>query len=199
MNSPTHHSQELTGKAAERHFLFVMASSRHGGNSEQLARLAARSLDANVKQTWISLADVELDDFLDQRHDGDGTYPMPQGAALGLLDTTMSATDVVFVTPLYWYSLPTLAKRYLDHWSAWMRVEDLGFREAMAGTRMWNITVSADEDQSFAQPLVQALRHTATYMQMPWQGAVIGYGNRPGEVLSHAPSIEQAQLLFHAK
>ena len=40
-----------------------MASSRHGGNSEQLARLAARSLDANVKQTWISLADVELDDF----------------------------------------------------------------------------------------------------------------------------------------
>ena len=199
MNSQLHHSQKLTDNAAERHFVFVMASSRHGGNSEQLARLAASSLDASVKQTWISLADVELDDFLDQRHDGDGTYPMPQNGAARLLEATMDATDLVFVTPLYWYSLPTLAKRYLDHWSAWMRVPNLAFRERMAGKRFWNITVSADEDQSFAEPLIRSLQHTANYMQMVWQGSLVGYGNRPGDVMEHEESLQSARLYFNAK
>lgn len=186
-------SRSSHAKGGERHFVFVLASSRRGGNSEQLARYAARSLGNEVVQTWISLSDFGLDDFVDQRHEGNGSYPMPEGAAMSLLEATMKATDLVFVTPLYWYSLPTLAKRYLDHWSAWMRVENLGFVDRMAGVRLWNITVSADEDQSFADPLVQALRHTAGYMRMQWQGAVIGYGNRPGDVMNHPPSLAKVE------
>ena len=46
---------------------------------------------------------------LDQRHDGDGIYPMPQGG-IRFVDTTMSATDLVFVTPLYWYSFTDFGK-----------------------------------------------------------------------------------------
>ena len=38
-----------------------------------------------------------------------------------LLDATLAATDLVFVAPVYWYSLPAAAKLYLDYWSAWLR------------------------------------------------------------------------------
>lgn len=181
-----------------RHFVFLLASTRTNGNSEQLARHAAAHLPKDTKQTWVRLQDYDMPAFIDHRHEGDGSYAAPEGAAKDLLDLSLSATDVVFVTPLYWYSLPTLAKHYLDHWSGWMRVPGLQFREQMQGRRLWNITVTADQDQSFAQGLIDSLRHTAGYMQMAWQGSLIGYGNRPGDVMDDAASVERAQSYFAA-
>lgn len=183
-------------KPTLHHFVFLLASTRANGNTEQLARYAAQFLPSDAKQTWIHLKDHAMPAFLDQRHEGDGSYPSPVDAAHALLQATLSATDLVFVTPLYWYSLPTLAKHYLDHWSGWMRVPGLKFREKMQGRRLWNITVTADLDQSYAQALVDSLRRTAEYMQMPWQGSLIGYGNRPGDVMDDQASLEKAQTYF---
>lgn len=180
----------------KRRFLFLLASSRANGNSEQLARFAAQSLPADAEQVWLHLADLKMPDFADQRHHGDGSYPAPEGKMAQLLDQTLAATDIVFVTPLYWFSLPTAAKHYLDHWSGWMRVPGLDFLKRMAGRNMWNVTVSADEDQSFAQPLIDTLRYSAAYAAMPWRGALVGYGNRPGEVMQDEKSLRSAQTFF---
>src|SRR4051794_6737152 len=128
----------------ERHFLFIVASARVAGavgNTEWLAREAARHLPAGATLRWIHLNSLALADFEDRRHDV-GTYPMPEGDALALLDATLAATDLVFVTPLYWYSLPNRLKLYLDHWSAWMRVPGLDFKARMQGKRAWAITTS---------------------------------------------------------
>jgi multimeric flavodoxin WrbA len=179
-----------------RRFLFLLASSRAHGNTEQLARYAAKFLPAEVEQEWLNLNDYNMPDFIDQRHEGDGTYPKPQGAMHELLDATLAATDLVFVTPLYWYSLPAAAKKYLDHWSGWMRVPGVDFKEKMRGCRLWNITVTADEDQTYAQALVDSLRLTADYMDMPWNGSLIGYGNRPGEVMQDERALERAANYF---
>lgn len=183
-------------RAKQSHFLFVLSSSRSDGNTAQLARYAASFLDSNVQQTWVSLQELDLPEFVDQRHQGNGHYTMPSGNALELLQATLNATDVVLVTPLYWYSLPTLAKRYLDHWSGWMRVAGLQFRERMAGKRLWNITVLSDEDTSYASPLVSSLELTAGYLQMKWQGSLLGYGNRPGDIMQHEPSLISASQYF---
>lgn len=182
-----------TQNKSTRRFLFLLASSRENGNTEQLARAAAQSLPDEVEQVWLRLADLEMPEFEDKRHSGDGTYSAPEGKMAQLLHETLAATDIVFVTPLYWYSLPTAAKKYLDHWSGWMRIPELNFFERMAGRNMWNVTVTADEDQSFAQPLIEALRHSANYAEMPWRGALIGYGNRPGEVMQHEKSVHSAR------
>ncbi|MBC3875829.1 flavodoxin family protein [Undibacterium flavidum] len=179
-----------------RRFLFLLTSSRAQGNTEQLARYAAQFLPTDVEQEWRDLNDYAMPDFVDQRHDADGTYPAPQGAMRELLDATLAATDLVFVTPLYWYSLPAVAKKYLDHWSGWMRVPGYDFKEKMRGRRLWNITVTADEDQSFAKALVESLRFTAGYMDMPWNGSLIGYGNRPGDVMQDQRALAQATHYF---
>lgn len=189
----------MTNTQAQSHprrFLFLLASSRAQGNTEQLARYAATFLPAEVEQEWINLHDYDMPDFVDQRHTGDGEYLAPQGAMRELLDATLAATDLVFVTPLYWYSLPAAAKKYLDHWSGWMRVPGYDFKEKMRGRRLWNITVTADEDQSYAQALVDSLRLTAGYMEMPWNGSLVGYGNRPGEVMQDVRALERAVNYF---
>jgi multimeric flavodoxin WrbA len=122
-------------------FLFLNASTRepgHIGNTETLARRAAEGLPENAGQTCCKLADLELPPFVDLRHTA-GTYPMPSGDAKPLLDATLAASDLVFVSPVYWFSIPSPMKIYLDHWSAWLRVPGLDFKERMAGKRLWEI------------------------------------------------------------
>jgi multimeric flavodoxin WrbA len=183
---------------AEHKFLFLLSSARHGGNAEILARHAARHLPSAAKQEWLRHSDLPLPDFIDTRHDegSSGTYPMPEGHGKTLLDATLAASDLVFVAPLYWYSVPFHAKLYVDHWSGWMRVPGVDFKARMAGKRMWGITVVSDEDFSVADPLTGMLRLGADYMSMTYKGTLIGYGNKPGDVLNDKHSLERAAKFF---
>jgi multimeric flavodoxin WrbA len=182
-----------------RRFLFLLTSSRENGNTEQLARYASTFLPEGAEQVWLNLNDYEMPAFSDRRHDGDGTYPAPEGKMAILLGETLAATDLVFVTPLYWYSLPTSAKQYLDHWSAWMRVPGIDFLERMKGRNLWNITVLADEDTSNASALTDTLHRTADYAGMSWRGALLGYGNRPGDVMHDHRVLRDARRFLNAE
>ncbi len=177
-----------------RHFLFLLASARRNGNSETLARRTVQGL--NGDQTWLRLSDLPLEPFEDIRHEGDGTYPAPERHAQTLLNATLGASDLIFVAPLYWYGLPASAKLYLDHWSGWMRIPGLGFKERMAGKTMWAITAFSDEDGALADPLFATLRHSAGYMSMRWGGTLLGFANRPGDIEADAEACAAAELFF---
>ena len=180
----------------EREFLFVLGSARHNGNTEHLARYAARSLPASVKQVWIHLFDHKLPLFEDIRHHETRKYSVASESEKLLLDTTLAATDIVIASPVYWYSISAATKLYLDHWSAWMRHDGIEFRARMASKTLWAISALSDEDWSGAQPLIDTLRLSAEYMKMKWGGVLLGYGNRPGDVMDDAPSLERAEKFF---
>lgn len=189
-----------TDPCAARRFLFLITSARENGNTEALARHAAATLDPGIERSWVRLSDHPLPSFVDIRHEpsAGGVYPAPSGPARSLLDETLAATDLVFVVPLYWYSLPASAKLYLDHWSGWMRIPGLDFRQRMGGKTMWALTTISDDDRSAADPLFGTLQRSAAYMGMRWGGSVIGYGNRPGEALSEAGTLHAARALFRS-
>src|SRR3954471_19437624 len=151
-----------------RSFLFVVSSTRIGGNTETLARAAARTLSPEFEQTWIRLTDHPLPPFEDTRHSTG--YAPPEGNAKLLCDATLAATDLVLVVPVYWYSFPTPLKLYLDHWSAWMRIPQLKFKETLAGRTLHGVVVDSDEDPADGSslPVIDALRRTAEYMGMKW-------------------------------
>lgn len=189
-------ADQPSGTEAPRRFLFLDASARTDGNSARLARLAAESsLPARAEQRWLRLDEHPLPPFRDLRHTGDGGYPEPAGHERTLLDATLAATDLVFVAPLYWYSLPTSAKLYLDHWSAWMRVPGVDFRARLGGGTIWAVTALATEDDK-AEPLIGTLRLTAEYMGMRWGGVLLGNGSRPGEVLDDERAVIAAKSFF---
>ncbi|MEV7924369.1 MULTISPECIES: NAD(P)H-dependent oxidoreductase [unclassified Kitasatospora] len=189
-------ADQPTGAEAPRTFLFLNASARAGGNSEQLARLAAEaSLPAGSEQRWLRLSEHPLPPFEDLRHVEGGRHPEPVGHERTLLDATLAATDLVFVAPLYWYSLPTSAKLYLDHWSSWLRQPGADFRARMRGGTIWGVTALATEDDK-AEPLIGTLRLTAEYMGMRWGGALLGNGTRPGDVLRDERALIAAKSFF---
>ncbi|MBV8932700.1 MAG: NAD(P)H-dependent oxidoreductase, partial [Kutzneria sp.] len=136
-----------------RSFLFVLASSRLGGNTETLARMAAEALPDSVERRWIRLRDVPLPPFVDLRHAGIQAVSTPAGNEKVLLDATLAATDVVIASPLYWYSVSADAKQYLDYWSGWMRLPRANFMDTMRGKKLWGVSVLSEEDPAQADPL----------------------------------------------
>ncbi len=182
--------------ADPRAFSFFVASVRapgHLGNTEWLARRAAAALPTSVPQAWHHLASLNLPPFVDQRHTI-GSYPAPEGDLALLLDATLSATDLVFVAPVYWYSLPASLKTYLEHWSAWMRVPDVPFRASMAEKTLWLVTTSGDRER--AQPLIDTVRLCAEFLNMRWGGALHGRGGAPGVVEGDAEAVVAAAGFF---
>ena len=175
-----------------RHFLFLLASGRVDGNTEQLARRAAAALPPDVARTWLRLSDLPLAPFRDLRH-GPEPYPDPAGHEKVLADATLAATDLVMAAPLYWYGLPASAKLYLDYWSAWMRVPGLDFKRRMAGKALWAVCALSDDDRSTADPYVGTLRLSAEYLHMTWAGVLFGSGNRPGDVLADTQAVAEAE------
>ena len=180
----------------EREIVFILGSARHDGNTEHLARYAAKSLPASVKQTWLHLLDHKLPLFEDIRHHETRRYSVGSESEKKLLDATLAATDIVIASPVYWYSISAATKLYLDHWSAWMRLEGVDFKARMASKTLWAISALSDEDWSGAQPLIDTLRLSAEYMKMKWGGVLLGYGNRPRDVLNDTPSLERAETFF---
>jgi multimeric flavodoxin WrbA len=181
-----------------RHFLFLVASARVPGvigNTETLARRAALHLPAGARATWLHLNDLAIAPFDDRRHDV-GSYPMPEADTRRLLEATLAATDIVFVTPLYWYSLPHRLKLYLDHWSAWMRIPDLDFKGRMQGKRAWAVTTSGSREKT--QPMFDSLALCADFLAMHWQGALWGRGGAPGAIEADDAALASATTFFGA-
>ena len=169
---------------SNRRLLFLLGSTRRAGNSELLARHAAGFLPASVGQQWLFLPDYPLPPFVDLRHDQGYSAPTA-GPEKTLLGATLAATDLVLVSPLYWYALSTPAKHYLDYWSAWLRLPGLDFLALMRGKTLWSV-VAGSGPAAEAQPLQDALQLTADYMGMRWGGGLYGNGSRPGDVRQDA-------------
>lgn len=186
------HMHDFSG----RRFLFLLGSTRAGGNTEALAQQAAAQLPSDVDQHWVRLSEMQLPAFADARHDGDGSYPAPTGHARTLLDATLDATDLVIASPLYWYSVSTPTKQYLDHWSGWMRVPGLDFRSRMGGRTLWGVTALAGADHSDADPLVGTLARTARYMRMDFRGVLLASATRPGQVTADEDATLRAKTFF---
>ncbi|GGX73281.1 flavodoxin family protein [Streptomyces fructofermentans] len=178
-----------------RNFLFLLGSSRGDGNTELLARRAAEQLPPGTTRRWLSLAEHPLPDFEDLRHDSDHVRPSEGPAAL-LLDATLAATDLIIASPLYWYSVSAHTKRYLDHWSGWLRTPGADFRRTMAGRTLWGVTALAHAEEEVAEPLVGTLNHTAAYMGMRFGGVLLGNGSRPGDILADSAAMARAKAFF---
>lgn len=173
----------------------MAGSSRTGGNTEALARLAAAGLPAGIPRRWLYLRDLELPPFRDIEH-RDDPVGEPAGVERLLLDATLAATDLVLVTPLYWYSMSWPVKLYLDHWSSWERLPGVGFKEKMRGKTLWAVSVMADEDPRVADPLLRVLELSAAYLGARFAGALLGTGSWPGDVLRDAGAVARARQYF---
>ena len=175
----------------ERRFLFILGSN-HTGTGEALARRAASALPAQVSQDWRRLSELPLPPFPDTDHDA-GARSVA-GNERTLLDATLAATDLVIVSPLYWYNVSASVKLYLDYWGAWLRDPRLAFRERMRGKALWAVVTAGSTDTAKCWPLLESLRMSADYLGMRWGGDLVGHAGRRGP--ADAVAVESAGTLF---
>lgn len=174
-------------------WLFLLASGREWGNSEGLARHAARELSGDHEVTFLRLGDYPLAPFRDYRR-AMGPAEMPVAAAEEvLLHATLAAEAIILAVPVYWYGLPAPAKLYLDYWSKWMRVPGVRFRDSLRGKELGAICAMASARHEEAAPLAEQLRLTAGYMGMGWRGMCLTAGvAEAGEVLEDSAALRAA-------
>ena len=159
-----------------RKMLFLLSSARRNGNTE---RLAVRAVPPNAEARWLDLAAMNLPRFRDLRPH----FLKEQDQTLmSVLADMQWADDIVFVAPIYWYSLPAPAKLFLDHWSGFLDAPDLDFPSSLTGKRLWLITCRADPDPDVARPVEDMMRRTAQWLGLTWGGALHGIGTDPGDV-----------------
>ncbi|MBU7597890.1 NAD(P)H-dependent oxidoreductase [Streptomyces sp. P38-E01] len=187
-------------EAARRSYLFVLGSSRTGGNTEVLARAAADQLPPQISQRWVDLKHVRLPDFRDGVHQGhqgyeEGVFPGGE-AERQLYEATVSATDIVFAAPMYWYGMPAQLKRYFDYWSGWLNAPSLEFQQRMAGRRLWNIAARADPRDEMAEGLIAQLTNAAAFMGMSYGGALLGRGVARRDIYRDQAALARAKTFF---
>ena len=174
--------------------LFVLGSTRRGGNSEGLARRAAEALSAGEAR-FLSLLDHEPPPFRDHRHDG-ADWQAPGDYLPGPLRTlhraTRDADRIVLVTPLCWYGPSWLTKLYLDWWTAW-ETADEGFSDALAGRALGQVTAYSSEDEAAVDALSDMLRRTSDYLGMDWMGRLCARANAPGGWAEDAAATARAR------
>ena len=119
---------------------------------------------------------------------------MPEGELKTLRDASLGATDIVFVSPVYWYSIPSPMKTYIDHWSAWLRVPGLDFKKRMADKTLRVITTSGNREQ--AQPMIDSYALCAQFCSMRWLGALWGKGGPPKAIENDAQAIAAARTFL---
>lgn len=181
----------------QRRFLFLQSSARAAGNSAALARLAAEHLPADTVQDWRDLSSPALPAFHDLRHGSSYEAPL-QGPIADLAAATLAATDIVFVAPLYWRS-PAPAKLYLDHWSHWLRIEEMGFggrhgrQDIVAGDGAFRLNPA-----EIAPAAVEALRLSGVYLAMRWGGALLTDANAPRDWQKDPAAQANARHFFPA-
>ncbi len=180
--------------ADDRSFLFLLGSARAGGNTEILARRAAKELPRDVGQRWIRMSAVPLAPFVDRKHDGEELVP-PAGNERLLFDATVATTDLVIASPVYWYSVSASLKLYFDHWAGWQDQAELRFKEQMRGKTLWGVSALAEAPEQ-AGPVTGTLRQTAEYLGMHWGGHLLGNGSRPGDVLLDDGALKAAETFF---
>lgn len=162
-----------------RRFLFLTASARVQGNSERLARQAAHGLPEGVAVEWFNLHAPALPAFEDLRP---AVIPVPKGRLAALLQAVERASDLVLVSPVYWYAFPAPVHLMLAHFSAFADRPDLHFIDHLRGKGLWLITARADPDPSVPDLAEAMLRRTGDWLGMNWRGALHGVGDGPGSI-----------------
>ncbi|WP_138495106.1 flavodoxin family protein [Paenibacillus pinistramenti] len=168
----------------------INGSGREGGNTEQLTRLALEGLEYKE----IVLREKKILPIVDQRHSPGGFQPVEDDYD-AVIQEVLAHDILVFVTPVYWYSVSGLLKNMIDRWSQSLRDTRFDFKALMAQKKAFVITAGGDNPRIKALPLIEQLKYTFDFVGMPLEGYLIGQASKPGDIQNDERALTEAAWL----
>ncbi|KIL46822.1 flavodoxin family protein [Jeotgalibacillus campisalis] len=173
--------------------LIISGSSRDNGNTEILAKEAAKYFDGDVD--WIYLRKQTIHQITDQRHTENGFTPVEDDHA-GLIKKMVQADTILFATPVYWYGMSGYMKTFVDRWSQALRDPDLDFKQKMQKKPVYVLICGGDRVSVKGIPLILQFQLICEFMNMDFKNYFIGEAKKPGDMLKEQNQLAQMKHFF---
>lgn len=169
----------------------IYGSSRKNGNSELLANTALNG----IRYDEIYLADLHINQIVDQRHEKDGFTVMEDD--FDQIIRQLLQTDIlILATPIYWYSMSGMMKNMVDRLSQAIRDKRYpSFAESIKSIQVIVLAVGGDKPRQKGLPMIQQFQYIFDFLQMAFCHWILAEGNRPEEVLKDKKAIYEALQL----
>ncbi len=135
----------------------LLGTSRYGGNTHQMVDVLAADLGADV----FLLKDYAMTPY-DYEHHNRGDDFLP------LLRTLMTYDDIIFATPIYWYTMSAQMKIFFDRFSDILDIEKPLGRK-LRGQRCWICSTGVEEGAP-PQCFEDVFRLSFEYLGMDYRG-----------------------------
>lgn len=152
--------------------LFINGSPRKHGNT---VALGERFL-SDTPHTTLHLTDYQLN-FIQDYRDTDHPQLDTTDDYETLMTTFAAADDIVLGTPVYWYGMTGQLKVFMDRWFD-SYTNDFDF----TGKRIYLLVVGADQPQTKALGITQAVQHSCEWLKMTFQGTATVTADGPNDV-----------------
>ena len=164
------------------------SSPRRNGNSRALADAALAGATTSGHATrLVHLADHVEGLIRDCRscRRVDGSCSIDDGLEDLLLECLLPADAWIYATPLYWYGMSSILKAFLDRIFCYV-AQSYPHSDAVIGALLHKRSaalISAEESDVGAHlPTMHHLQELSRYLHHDFVGAVVGIGNRRGEI-----------------
>jgi len=152
--------------------LFINGSPRLHGNT---VALGEHFLQDRPHDT-VNLAEHQLN-FVHDYRDTDHPQQDLTDDYESLMTTFAQADDIVLGTPVYWYGMTGQLKVFMDRWFD-SYTNDFDFSHK----RVYLLIVGADQPQTKALGIIQAVQHSCEWLKMSFEGTATVTADGPDDV-----------------
>lgn len=171
--------------------LVIYGAARKGGNTEQLTEQAVSGIEG---VTRVYLQDKQITPIVDQRHVEGGFVDVDDDFEQVILQM-MEHDKLIFATPLYWYSMSSLMKTFVDRWSQALRSTKYDFKAAMKDKETYLVVTGGPTVRKTVLSLIIQFKATCDFMGMNFADYLLGQGGMPGDILKDERALREASLL----
>ena len=179
--------------------LGIMGSPRIGGNSDLLLdRALAGAGEAGAEVEKILLVKRKISGCLDCKKCNETGRCAIEDDMPEISRKILEADAVIHSGPVYFWSMTSQMKAYLDRWCAFFDAQwnwHKDYYPKMKGKGIGLITVCGDLNPHTADPIVHSFKTTADFTRLRWIGAVMASATEKGEIAKNEAALKEAYEL----
>jgi len=138
----------------------VIGSSRRNGNTGKLIDLIAKEL--NIEVVDLSLKSISPFDYEHKNADDDF---MP------LMNHLLKYDNIIFVSPVYWFSMSAQMKMFIDRMSDFLSIEELKSKGKELRSKVGYV-VSTSVSDNIADSFIDSFTNTFDYLGLEYGGCI---------------------------
>lgn len=173
----------------------LFGSSRIDGNS----MIAIKCLMKGLEYDFVNLYSKNIKKVIDNRHNNSNAnipFSFHEDDYDSILESVISSDTIIFSTPLYWYSMSSALKLFIDRWTETLRDNKIkNFKEVMSKKKYIVVIIGGDEPETKSLPLVNQFKYIFEFMNVKNYQFIIGEAVKPFDILKDKTFLDELRKI----